>query len=468
MPLPVPPDDPNGKPLPVFRSSYPGERLLALQRDPIAFLRRLAREKGDAVRFRLGTNRVVLLSHPEQVREVLVEARENFIRDGRVRHTEYLIGNGLINSEGDFHLRQRRMIQPAFQARRMALYSGAMARQTATLDAEWRALSPEARRSVDIGGAMTRLTLAIASETLFGHELHDEAGAVSEALTVALERFGMVMIPFSRLLLKLPLPGALELNEAREQLDMVLYAMIAARRSESATLLEKRVDLLSLLLAARDAEGDGEGMSDQQVHDEAMTLFLAGHETTANALTWALYLLARHPQAAIPMREELNTTFPDDRLPTIEDIGRLPATRRFVSETLRLYPPIWISARGAFHDYRLKHGGYRIPSGALVIFSQCVLHTDPRWWPGSDPFAFDPERFLPEREADRPRYAFLPFGTGPHACIGEPFAWTEMLLAMAFLVRRWEFAQIADEIVDPAPLLTLRPKTAVRLKISLR
>jgi len=360
------------------------------------------------------------------------------------------------------------MIQPAFQARRMALYSGAMARQAAVLNAEWRALPPEARCSVDIGGAMARLTLAIASETLFGHELHDEAGAVSEALTVALERFGMVMIPFSRLLLKLPLPGASELNEARERLDAVLYAMIAARRSESAAVMEKRDDLLSLLLAARDAEGDGKGMSDQQVHDEAMTLFLAGHETTANALTWALYLLASHPEAAVPMRGELDAAFPDDRLPTIEDIGQLPATRRFISETLRLYPPIWISARAAVRDHRLTQGGYRIPAGSLVIFSQCVLHTDPRWWPDADPFAFDPERFLPEREANRPRYAFLPFGTGPHACIGESFAWTEMLLAMAFLVRRWTFSPVSDENIEPAPLLTLRPKTAVRLKITSR
>lgn len=454
-----------GSPLPVFHSRYPLQRLLALQRDPIGFLRRIAHEKGDAVRFRLGTNAMVLLSHPDQVHEVLVEARENFVKDDRIRHTEYLIGDGLINSEGAFHLRQRRMMQPAFHRRRLTEYAEVMVRQAALLDADWRDLDPDA--PVDLGAAMMRLTLAIVGETLFGRDVREETGAVSEALTVALERFGMVFIPFSDWLMKLPLPGAGDLKEAQERLDTLIYGMIAARRAEPAGVREERHDLLSLLLAAQDEEGDGSVMTDKQVHDEAMTLFLAGHETTANALTWAFYLLARHPEVASRLRAELDDVLPDRKLPTIDDLPRLAYTRQVLSEAMRLYPPIWVIARAATHDYRLKTSGYRIPAGALVIFSQCVLHTDPRWW-GNDTFSFDPDRFLPEREGQRPRHAYLPFGTGPHTCIGEQFAWVEGTLLLATLARRWEITLESAETVEPAPLLTLRPKRSISVLLKRR
>jgi cytochrome P450 len=449
-------------PLPVFHSRYPGERLHALATDPIGFLRRLSREHGDAVRFRLGTSQVVLLSHPDQVHEVLVEKRANFIKDERVRHSEYLIGEGLINSEGAFHLRQRRMIQPAFHRKKLAAYADIMVRHAAALDAEWQGVTSP----IDLGEAMMRLTLGIVGEALFGQDVRAEAGAVSAALSVIVERFGMALIPFSDFLVRLPLPGAGEMRIAQERLDTLLYDMIAERRRSPRAKLAERDDLLSLLLAAQDEEGDGGSMSDRQIHDEAMTLFLAGHETTANALTWALYLLARHPEVASKLRQELETVLTDSRLPTHDDLPRLVYTRQVLSEAIRLYPPIWIIARGAVEECRLQSTGHRIREGALVIFSQCVLHTDPRWWP--DPFAFNPERFapgVPGGEETRPRYAYLPFGAGPHTCIGEQFAWMEGILILATLLRHRTFHLVDDQPAEPAPLLTLRLKEPLRIRM---
>ena len=426
------------------RPFWPVGHVYQFSRDPLAFLARLAREYGDVSRFHSGPQSVFFLSHPDYIRDLLVTHHARFKKGRALQRAKRLLGEGLLTSEGEFHRRQRRLAQPAFHRQRVAAYGRVMVEYAAKTSARWRD-----GQALDIADEMTRLTLAVVGKTLFDADVESDADEVGAALTDVMNLFGYLMLPYSELLEKLPLPPRRRFERARARLDAVIYRIIAERRRER----RDRGDLLSTLLHAVDEEGDRTGMTDEQLRDEVMTIFLAGHETTANALTWAWYMLARNPEAEARLHAELDAVLGPGREPTPEDVPALAYTEMVVAETMRLYPPAWALGRLSLEEHEV--GGYRIPRGSLVLVSQYVTHRDPRFFP--DPERFDPGRWTPEAKAARPQFAYFPFGGGPRRCVGEGFAWTEAVLILTTLARRWRLRLLPGRAVETQPRITLRP-----------
>lgn len=426
------------------KAFWPGSNVYAFSRDPLKFLARMAREYGDVVRFRAGPQRVFLLNHPDHVRDILVTHHERFIKGRALQRAKRLLGEGLLTSERDFHRRQRRLAQPAFHRQRVNSYGSVMAELAAKTSARWRD-----GETLDISEEMMRLTLAVVGKTLFDADVESDADDVGASLTEVMGLFGYLMLPFSELLEKLPLPPRRRFDRARARLDAVIYRIIEERRRGGAD----RGDLLSMLLFAVDEEGDQTGMTNEQLRDEVMTLFLAGHETTANLLTWGWHLLAQNPEAEARLHAELDAVLEGGRLPTAEDVPALRYTEMVVAETMRLYPPAWAIGRLSIEDHEV--GGYHIPKGSLVLVSQFLLHRDARFF--HDPETFDPQRFTPEAKTARPQFAYFPFGGGVRRCIGAGFAWMEATLMLATLARRWRLRPAPGRTVEIQPRITLRP-----------
>ena len=451
---------PDGAP-PGPRARFPGQFLLAMGRDPLGFLAELQREHGDVARFRMAGREFVLLSDPDAVREVLVTDQRSYGRGYRYRTLKLLLGEGLLTSEGEFHLRQRRLAQPAFHRDRIARYAEAMGAAAERWDVRWQARAGDAT-PVDMADEMAKLALTIVSETLFGADVKREADAVSHALDVALHSATPAFAALGRWALHLPIPAARRFRRARADLDAVIYRLIAERRASGTD----HGDLLSMLLLATDAE-DGDGrtvrMTDRQLRVEAMTLFLAGHETTANLLAWTWYLLALHPEIAERLRDSLAAAL-DGRTPAMDDVPRLGYARQVLSEALRLYPPAWALGRIAIE--RRTFGGYTVPAGAGVLLSPYLVQRDARWWP--EPKRFDPERWAPGAGAERHKFAFFPFGAGTRICIGEQFAWTEALIVLATLAPRWAPTLAPGARVEPEPIITLRPRHGIPMRLHRR
>lgn len=436
-------------PLPGPRSRFPGDALFAMTRRPLEFLPRLVREHGDVAGFRFYRQVVALLSDPDDIRDMLVTNARNFHKGRGLERAKMLLGEGLLTSEGEFHLRQRRLAQPAFHRARIAAYGETMAHYAERRIATWR---PGA--TFDLSREMATYTLAVVGKTLFDADIEGEAPEIGRALTDSLAAFNFSVLPFAEQLLKLPFPVARRFNRARERLDATIYRLIAERRASG----EDRGDLLSMLLLAHDTEGDGSGMTDLQLRDEAMTILLAGHETTANALTWALWLVSTHPEEEARLHAEVDALGDGPLGP--EDVVRLPYTRAVFAETLRLYPPAWIVGRRALAPYRV--GDVELPARTIVLASQWIVHRDPRWWPEAD--RFQPDRWLPGGSAmdpGRPKFSYFPFGAGTRVCIGEQFAWMEGILALATIARRWRFDIVPGHPVVPQPIVTLRAKHGV-------
>ena len=430
------------------RSLWPVGNIFNFRRDPLTFLERLAREYGDVVAFSVGPQRAFLLNHPDYVRDILVTHHERFHKGRALQRAKRLLGEGLLTSEGAFWRRQRRLAQPAFHRQRVNSYGPVMVEYAERTGARWRE-----GETLDVSSEMMRLTLAVVGKTLFDADVESDADDVGEALTEVMELFDFLMIPFSELLEKLPLPQQRRFMRARARLDSVVYRIVEERRRAGGD----RGDLLSMLLLAVDEEGDRTGMTNEQLRDEAMTLFLAGHETTANALTWAWHLLAQNPEAEGRLHEELDAVLEGGRAPRVEDFAALRYTEMVVAETMRLYPPAWAVGRLAVEDHEVA--GYLIPRGSLVLVSQYVMHRDPRYFP--EPDCFRPERWTPEERAARPQFSYFPFGGGPRRCIGEGFAWMEAVLMLATLARRWRLRPAHGARVEARPRITLRPKGAV-------
>jgi cytochrome P450 len=426
----------------------------AFREDPIGLLERAA-EAGDISYFRAGPFRVYALSHPDLVRELLV-LRHREVKKGRgLQALKDLLGEGLLTSEGDFHRSQRRTIQPIFHDMRIEGYAGSMVELAERAADRW-----EDGRTVDVHREMYGLTLAIVGRTLFDTDIEaDDAQEVSEALGTGLQLFDRLMSVFAPVLSRLPLPATRRLNHALARLDRVIYGMIEDRRRSGVD----GDDLLSMLLRARDEEGDGRQMTDRQVRDEAMTIFLAGHETTSVAMTWTWYLLSEHPHVEQRLHAELDEVLAE-RPPTVNDLPRLPYTERVLTESMRLYPPAWVLGRTALEDMDL--GGYRVPAGSALVASQWVMHRDGRWF--DEPLSFRPERWTDEFRASLPRNAYFPFGAGPRVCIGEPFAWMEGTLLLATLARRWRLRLVPGHPIGFAPQVTLRPAHGMRMTLELR
>ncbi|MDX2184030.1 MAG: cytochrome P450 [Gemmatimonadaceae bacterium] len=411
----------------------------------VQFFQRMQATHGDLVMIPIAGMNVVLVSHPDDIRDVLVTQGRSMHKGRALERAKMLIGDGLLTSEGEFHLRQRRLVQPAFHRERIAAYAGTMSDATMAVARRWRDGA-----SVDVHAEMMALTLAIVSGTLFSADVSRDSSDVADALDAAFQAvsFGFGFGPFSALLDRLPLPSRRRFRRAKDTLDAIIARVIAEHRAGGVD----RGDLLSMLIAAQDDEGDGTGMSDTQLRDEAITLFIAGHETTANALTFAWLALDRHPAVAAALRAEVDAVL-GDRMPTLDDVGRLPYTRAVMAETMRLYPPAYIVGRKAVAPVTLR--GETFAPGTIFVQSQWLVHRDPRWWP--EPTLFRPERWLGDDSASRPKLAYFPFGAGTRICVGEQFAWMEAVICLAVLARRWEVRVPGP---DPAlePIITLRPK----------
>ncbi|MBI1830221.1 MAG: cytochrome P450 [Planctomycetes bacterium] len=419
-----------------------GGNLADFRADRLGFLVRCAREYGDMVWIRLFLRHVYLANHPDLIEEVLVTQSKHFIKHFALRLNPILLGKGLLTSEGDFWLRQRRLIQPVFNRSRIMSYGPAMVAAVQRMLATWK---PGEER--EMHAEMMHVTLAIAAKTLFNTEVDDDAQGVANAIEVMqnnfLERFNSLW----PLPLWIPTPANLRAKRAARQLDDILYRIIRQRRAENVD----KGDLLSLLLHARD-EDDGQVMTDSQVRDEAMTLFLAGHETTALVLSWAWYLMAQHPEAEQRLWSELDDVLAG-RAPTVDDWPRLKFTEMIALESMRLYPPGYVIGREATVDCAI--GGYAVPAGTTILMPQWVVQRDPRFF--DDPEKFKPERWGEERTKALPKFAYFPFGGGPRVCIGQQFAMMEMTLILATIAQKFRFKMQHGATVTPLPTFTLRP-----------
>jgi cytochrome P450 len=424
----------------------------AFSRDGLGFLTLLAREYGDLVPLRLTPFRAVFVNHPDLIEDVLVTRNRSFVKSLALRRARVLVGNGLIVSEGDFWLRQRRLMQPAFHRERMAGYGQVMVAYAQQHVADWQ--SGEVK---DIQQEMMQLTLQIVGKTLFDADMTGDAREVGAAFATALESLqarisGMwMLLPDS-----VPTPTMLRLRHAMRRLDELVYRIIGERRAND----QDRGDLLSLLLQARDTE-DGSGMSDRQLRDEVMTLVLAGHETTALALTWTWCLLAEHPQVEARLHAELDSEL-QGRAPQVADVARLPFTNAVIAEVLRLYPPVWATGREAIEDTRI--GDMAVRRGTVVLLSPWATHRDARFFP--EPDAFRPERWLDGLATRLPRFAYFPFGGGPRQCIGNTFALVEGALLLATIAQRCRLALVPGQTISPVPTSTLRPGRPVMMQVS--
>ena len=426
------------------RQRYLGQFALSTVRRPLDFFTGIARTYGDIAGIHIAGQPVVLLSDPDRIRDVLVTHARTFHKGRGLERAKMLLGEGLLTSEDELHLRQRRLAQPAFHRARIAAYAETMATY-----AERRAEGWRDGQTLDVSHEMAAYTLAVVGKTLFDADNEGEAHEIGEALSAAIAAFNFSVLPFGELLVKLPLPMTIRFRRGRERLDSTIYRLIAERRASG----DDRGDLLSMLLLAHDTEGDGTGMSDLQLRDEAMTLLLAGHETTANLLAWSFYLLSQHPEAEAKLHAEIDAIGTQSL--GAADLGGLPYTRAVLTETMRLFPPAWILGRRATKEYTL--GEHVLPARTIVLMSQWIVHRDPRWWPDAE--AFQPERWLPGGSAldpARPKFSYFPFGAGTRVCIGEQFAWLEGTLALATIARRWRLRLTPRAQVVPQPIITLR------------
>ena len=433
---------------------WPAISFFAYRRDMTTFLERAARDYGDIVYFKIGPQDVYFLNHPDYIKDVLVTHQQNFIKGRALQRSKRLLGEGLLTSEGSFHRRQRRLAQPAFHRGRVASYADVMTEYAERAGARWHD-----GEQLDIAHEMMRLTLAIVGKTLFDANVEEEAQEIGEALTTIINLFNAMLLPFSELLEKLPLPQNKRFKRAKHRLDETIYRIINERRQSG----EDHGDLLSMLLFSQDEEGTG-SMTDEQVRDEVMTLFLAGHETTANALTWTWYLLSQNEEVEARLTAELDEVLGERTRPTVEDVQRLRYTEMVLTESMRLYPPAW--AIGRLSVKQTEVGGYSIAPGSLVLMSQYVTHRDARFY--QDPMRFDPSRWTTEARESRPQFSYFPFGAGARRCIGEGFAWMEGILLIATLAHKWSMRHVRGHEVALQPLITLRPKHGMVMTINKR
>ena len=416
-----------------------------------------ARRYGDLVQFRILGRRVLQFNHPELIGDMLVRNERLHRRGGVMQRSKAILGEGLLTSEEPLHMRQRRLAQPAFHRARIAAYGEMIAAATAQTTASW-----QGKGETDVHADMLLLALRIVGRTLFSMDFGDDVHSIASAVEAFQTFLLLAFFPVPHLVERLPLPALRRIRAGRKHLDTLIFGLIAERRADPAD----RGDLLSMLLASVDAEGDGgKGMSDEQVRDECVTVLLAGHETTANALSFILWQLACHEEMQEELAAEAERVL-NGRPPTADDYAQLTFTEQVVAEGLRLYPPVWVMGRTAAESYEYR--GVQIQRGDFLLASQLAVHRDPRFW--EEPLRFDPSRFTKERKASRPKLAYFPFGAGSRQCIGEGLAWMEAVLAVAAMVQGWRLRLPAGERRRLAlePSVTLRPKGPLRLRLERR
>jgi cytochrome P450 len=467
------------------KPKMPGKLLRQFIRDPINTLSKIAREYGDISYFKLGREHVYLVNNPDYIEKVLIYDHLNFKKGKRLQTAKTILGEGLVTSEGDFHNRQRRLIQPIFHPKQIMMYGSIMTDYAARMRDRWKDGS-----TVDISQEMMQLTLSIICKSVLNYDVELEAQQVSKALTTVRNYSKRLQSPIGHVLDKIPiLPAPKKAHEAKKELDSLVYGLISDRRqqaeSNSNSESEKRYnDLLTRLLNAQDSNvsqvrpsnaasrststsTDGK-MSDTQVRDEVMTIFIAGHETTANALTWTFYLLSQHLDVEKKLLGEIDSVLENrienngqSRILSTEDIPKLQYTEMVLRESMRVYPPVWTMGRFVENEYSL--GEYTIPAGSSMLMSQYVMHHDSRYY--DNPEQFDPDRWTEEFKTQLPRFSYFPFGGGIRGCIGEPFAWMEGVLIIATIAQKWAMRLVPGQRVKLDPAITLRPKYGMKMKL---
>lgn len=483
-------------------SVLPGKLLRHFIDDPISMLTQMAQEYGEISHFKFGRQHVYLVNNPEYIERILIRDHKKFIKSRGLQVSKRILGDGLVTSEGEYHDRQRRLIQPAFHPDRIRSYGNMMVDYAERLSQEWKD-----GEIVDIHGEMMHITSAIIAKSVLGSDIIGaESDKVNRALLTSMQYLNRMLMPFGELIEKMPLlPVNKNFREAKNTLDSIVYRMIKEHRDRTILsrkeVKEQDADILSgrrpydLLYALIEAQDPEEGvatsagpMTDTQLRDEVMTIFLAGHETTANALTWTFYLLSQNPDVENRLYSELcsvlgkeeagededgkareensnrNSAPLGTRPPTITDVPRLEYTERVFRESMRLFPPAWTLGRQVMEDYLIDK--YTIPRGSIVLMSQYVMHHNPRYY--SNPDAFEPDRWTKEFKSTLPRFSYFPFGGGIRGCVGEPFAWMEGILVLATLCRKWRMHHDMTHRVELKPLITLRPKYGMRMKLEKR
>jgi cytochrome P450 len=480
------------KPIPGLRLSLP---FYALRRwvkfgDPIRLFTHLQKTYGNIAKYRFMGADIIFINDPRYIQRVLVQDAHHYGKERTVRRMKLLLGEGLITSEEPLHLRQRRIVAPAFHRQRIAAYADKIASIAASHCDKW-----QPNQTIDIAAASMSLALEIIARTLFDTDVTADVLAINDEVNTIMGLYGFIVaFPALEKYLHLPFPQLKKFLRSRANLDAVVHRLITEHRADndlSETSGEPvKGDLLSMLLASTyestDSSTKPEHMSDTQIRDEVLTIFLAGYETVANALTWTWYLLSQNPEAETRLHAELDTVLatepgaprpdsgtwdgppqispPRHRLPTIADYPNLKYTEQVFSEAMRLYPPAWAMGRLALKDLTL--GDYDIPSGAHVFFSQYLLSRTPEYFP--DPLRFDPDRFTPEAKAARDKYAYIPFGGGNRQCIGESFAWMEGILTLATIASRYRLIYLGKTPPIPQPKITLRPRDPVMMRLQPR
>lgn len=406
-----------------------------------------ARDYGPIVRLRFTRTTVYLINEPDYIKDVLVTNQRNFIKAKSLRAHKRVFGNGLLTSDGDSWRYQRRLAQPAFHRESIAAYGDVMVSYTKRMLSTWQ--ESEIR---DIHEDMKGLTLAIVGKTLFNADVAGEANTLVTALKTVYKQFASKRGLSGLIPETIPTPAHLRYKRAVQHLDKIIHNIIHHRRASR----EDPGDLLSMLLHARDE--DGSQMTDKQLRDEAMTLFVAGHDAPALALSWVLFLLSQHQQVEKRLLEELETALGIEP-PTVDNLPNLSYTKMVIKEAMRLYPPAWAISREALEDCNI--GGYHVPSGTLLLMCQWVTHRDPRFFP-------NPDEFIPDRWADGsitqlPEYAYFPFGGGPRTCIGNTFAMMETVLIVATIAQKFRLTLVPGFSVIPWPALTLHPKNGIKM-----
>jgi len=456
------------------RSIFPNKTLREFMRDPIKMLMRTAYTFGDVSHFYFGRQHVYLVNNPEYIEDILIKNYKNFKKSRGLRVSKRLLGDGLVTSEGDYHDRQRKIIQPAFHPNLIKKYGEIMTTFANDMSRNWVDGS-----TVDVHREMIKVTSAIISKAVLGSDINTAEGdEVGDSLLICAEYFNRLLTPLGGLIGRIPI---LRINKnfqnAKGKLDAIVYNMIKEHRAkENMTDLKQSFDLLYTLLNAQDTESGIDRMSDSQLRDEVMTIFLAGHETTANALTWTFYLLSQNPDIESKLYDEINRVLGSEsgekkengdilhRTPTVKDIPYLEYAEKVLRESMRLYPPAWTLGRQVMGTYNL--GEYVIPPGSIILMSQYVMHRNPLYFP--DPERFNPDRWTKELKIHLPRFAYFPFGGGIRGCIGEPFAWMEGILLIATFYQKWTMHHVTNHKVELKPLITLRPKYGMLMKLEKR
>ena len=423
--------------------------------NPILLFEHLSATYGKMAHYRVGPSDIVLVNEPEFIREILVVQAQSFIKERTQKRMRILLGEGLITSDGETHKRQRRIAAPAFHRQRIQAYGSVMVERAAAMRESWRE-----GVEIDVSAEMMRLSLEVVARTLFAQEVTEDILSINHEVNAIMKLYNfLIALPRAEDYLHLPIPGLMRFRRARRRLDEVVYRMIAEHRAAGVD----RGDLLSMLIRSRDEEQDNSGMSDEQLRDQVLTIFLAGYETVANALSWTWMLLGQNPAAEAKLHEELHSVL-GGRLPNMEDLSQLRYSQMVLAESMRLYPPAWAMGRQATRDVAL--GPYFFPAGTYFFFSQYIIQRNAEHFP--DPLRFDPERFTPERSAGRSKFVYFPFGAGGRQCIGESFAWMEATLVLATIAQRWRLRLVPNQRLEVQPKITLRPKYGIRMVPELR